>query len=283
MHAMRTFFRDHWKALVAIVLLVLLALFTVSPTAALPEPSLAARLRTHVAAIAPHEHGAATPAELETAARYIENALATEGYRVRRQARIEASISNVAPHAKPARIFIVGAHYDPAGAGDNGSGAAAVLELARLLKDMRPSHGTEVKFVFFAGENGDPDAGRPDAGSPDAGRPDAGNFIAYVGTLASARLVQDALSAFRAVADSPVHGLAAPAYVQGVTLSDHSSYERFGYPAVIITDTAFIRYPYYKMKDSAESPSDKPDYVGTARVVSGLAHTIAALAGAARM
>jgi hypothetical protein len=273
MHAMRTFFRDHWKALVAIVLLVLLALFTVSPSAAIREPSLAARLRTHVAAIAPHDHDMATPAELEAAARYIENALATEGYRVRRHATIEASISNVAPHAKPARIFIVGAHYDPAGADDNGSGAAAVLELARLLKDMRPSHGTEVKFVFFAGENGDPDAASPDAG----------NFIAYVGTLESARLVQDALSAFRAVADSPVHGLAAPAYVQGVTLSDHSSYERFGYPAVIITDTAFIRYPYYKMKDSAESPPDKPDYGSTARVVSGLAHTIAALAGAARM
>jgi hypothetical protein len=268
MHAMRTFFRDHWKALVAIVLLVLLALFTVSPSAAIREPSLAARLRTHVAAIAPHDHDMATPAELEAAARYIQNALATEGYRVRRHATIEASISNVAPHAKPARIFIVGAHYDPAGADDNGSGAAAVLELARLLKDMRPSHGTEVRFVFFAGEDGGPDAG---------------NFIAYVGTLESARLVQDALSAFRAVADSPVHGLAAPAYVQGVTLSDHSSYERFGYPAVIITDTAFIRYPYYKMKDSTGSPPDKPDYGSTARVVSGLAHTIAALAGAARM
>ena len=53
----------------------------------------------------------------------------------------EVSRANLAPHAKPARIFIVGARYDPAppvaDAGDQGSGAAAVLELARLLKDLR--------------------------------------------------------------------------------------------------------------------------------------------------
>lgn len=271
---MRTFFRDHWKVLVAIALLVLLALFTMSPSAAVPEPSLAERLRTHVAAIASAGHEGATPAGRAAAARYIENALALDGYQVRRQATIEASISNVAPHAKPARIFIVGAHYDPAGAGDNGSGAAAVLELARLLRDMRPSHGTEVKFVFFAGA---------DSRHPDAGRPDAANFIAYFGTLESSRLVQDALSAFRAVSGPPAHGLAAPAYVQGVTLSDHASYHHAGYPAIMITDTSFIRYPYYKMNDSAADTPDKPDYGSTARVVSGLAHTIAALAGAARM
>jgi uncharacterized integral membrane protein len=52
-HAMRTFLRAHWKVLVAIILLVLLALFTVNPGAAVPELSLAARLRSHVAAIAP--------------------------------------------------------------------------------------------------------------------------------------------------------------------------------------------------------------------------------------
>jgi hypothetical protein len=273
MHAMRTFFRDHWKALVAIILLVLLALFTVSPSASTPAPSLVARLRAHVSAIASHEHETATRAEREAAARYIENTLAMDGYLVRRQGYIEAAISNVAPHAKPARIFIVGAHYGPA-EGANGGGAAAVLELARLLKDMRPSHGTEVKFVFFVGEDGR---------HPDAGHPDAASFIAFVGTLEASRMVQDALSAFRAVSGSPVHGLAAPAYVQGVTLSDHAPYRRPGYPAITITDTGFLRYPYYKMKDGAVDPPGKPDVESTARVVSGLAHTIAALAGAARM
>jgi hypothetical protein len=309
MHAMRTFFRDHWKALVAIVLLVLLALLTVNPSAAIPEPSLAERLRAHVSAIASTEHNTATPAELEAAARYIEHALHTEGYQVRRQEyqaggqkvrNIEVSVANVAPNARPARIFIIGAHYDSApgapGANDNGSGTAAVLELARMLKDMRPSQGTEIKFVFFVNEEPPWLSGNmrgEEMGSMQHARkmhaegqklppglegryPDAGNFIAFVGTLESSRLVQDSLAAFRNVSDFPAHGLAAPAYVQGVTLSDHSSYHRFGYPAIMITDTAFMRYPYYH---TSEDTPDKIDYQSTARVVAGLARTITALAG----
>jgi hypothetical protein len=326
---MRTFLRAHWKALVAIVLLVVLALFTVNPGAAMPEPTLAERLRSHVVAIASEEHNTATPARLEEAARYIESTLETSGYQVRRQVyeaggqkvrNIEVSVANVAPDAKPARIFIVGAHYDSApgapGANDNGSGTAAVLELARLLKDIRPTAGTEVKFVFFVNEEPPYFMGE-EMGSMQHARklheegqqvegaliletmgyysharhsqklppglegryPDTGNFIAFVGTSASARLVQDALSAFRNVSDFPAHGLAAPAYVQGVTLSDHSSYNRFGYPAIMITDTAFLRYPYYH---TAEDTPDKIDYPSTARVVQGLARTITALAAGQR-
>jgi hypothetical protein len=241
----------------------------VNPGAPVPEPSLASRLRTHVSSIASSEHATATPARLAEAARYIENVLKTEGYAIRRQEyeagkqlvrNIEVSVANVAPDTKPARIFIVGAKV-------SGSGTAAVLELARLLKNLHPSQGTELKFVFFVDE---------DAPS--------GNFIAFVGTLESARPVQDALSAFRAVSDVPARGLAAPAYVQGMTLSDHSSYKRFGYPAIMITDTGFMRYPYYKMKtkDSAEDTPDKLDYDSTARVVQGLARTIVALAAGAQ-
>jgi hypothetical protein len=303
---MRTFLRAHWKVLVAIVLLVVLALFTVTPGAAVvAEPSLALRLRTHAAAIASGE---------DDTARYIEGVLQGDGYAVRRQEyesggrkvrNLEVSVSNLAPQAKPARIFIVGARYDVAplvpGASDKSSGAAAVLELARLLKNLRPSQGTEVKFVFFVdGEpswrKGDEMGSRQDAGAspvlaaigwysqrrgrnPEAARPDPGNFIAFVGTLASSRLVQDALSAFRAVSDFPAHGLAAPAYVQGVTFSDRATYKRFGYPAIMITDTAFMRYPYYH---TAEDTPDTLDYEGTARVVQGLARTIVRLASGAR-
>ena len=338
---MRIFLRAHWKALVAIVLLVVLALFTVSPGAAVPEISLASRLRAHVAAIDSGERGAAIPARRERAARYIEDVLRGDGYAIRRQRyqaggphaprlvrNIEVSVSNLAPGARPARIFILGARCDPGPGDDEGSGAAAVLELARLLKDLRPSQGTEVKFVFFIdeepswsrdGELGSaqrledapaphsagwyalrrhgrklspgakenaarPDAGSPDAGRPDAGSPDAGNFIAYVGTLESSRRVQDALSAFRAISELPSHGLAAPAYVQGVTLSGHASFGHAGYPAVMVTDTAFLRYPYYKM-NAGEQPRDTPDgldYAATARVLKGLARTIVALAAGAQ-
>jgi hypothetical protein len=324
---MRTFFKTHWKTVVALIVLIFVALMTISPSAA--KPDLSAQLRRHVEAVASVEHNTATPAELERAARYIERALTGYGYAVRRQEykagrvavrNLEVSVANVAAGKRPERIFIVGAHYDSArgapGANDNGSGAAAVLELARLMKQVSPSPGTELKFVFFVNEEPPWFMGE-DMGSmrhaqalhreraPVRGAliletigwysnernsqqlppglegkyPDTGNFIAFVGTRESSELVAQALAAFRAGSDFPAHGLAAPAYVQGVTLSDHASYNRYGYPALMITDTAFMRYPYYH---TAEDTPDKVDYDSLARVVKGLAHTIGALAGTTR-
>jgi Zn-dependent M28 family amino/carboxypeptidase len=201
---------------------------------------------------------------------------------------IEVSVSNLTPHARPERIFIIGAHYDPAsGANDNGSGSAAVLELARLLKTMQPGHGTELKFVFLvnAAHGGEPTAGTRPARERrrprdlDGRYPDTGNFIAYAGTRAGSALVRQALSAFRASSDAGAEGLIVPAYVEGVTLTDDRSYSRNSYPALMISDTAFLRYPYFR---TAGDPDDQLDYKGMARVVKGLARTIAALAGGTR-
>jgi type II secretory pathway pseudopilin PulG len=333
---MRSFIRAHWKAIVVIVLLALLASATVNTDDARAEPqrsaaadaapALAARLRAHIGTVASTEHNTAHPAQLEAAARYIERTLGDTGYTVRRQVfraggqdvrNLEAAVSNVAAGEKPARIFIVGAHYDSApgapGANDNGSGTAAVLELARLLKDIKLPRDTELRFVFYVNEE-PPYFMGDDMGSMRHARalaeekqhvegaliletigyysgargsqqlppgleeryPDTGNFIAFVGTLASGRLVQDALAAFRAASDFPAHGLAAPGTVPGVTLSDHSSYNRYGYPAIMITDTAFMRYPHYH---TARDTPDKLDYASLARVVQGLARTVEALAG----
>lgn len=330
---MRKFARSHWKILIAILLAIALATLTLETDSAAPAPDLSVRLRTHVEAIASQEHNTATPRALEQAARHIEATLEGYGYRLRRQEyeaggqkvrNIEVSVSNTAPGAKPERIFIVGAHYDAApgapGADDNGSGTAAVLELARLLKTMQPSRGTEVKFVFFVNE--EPPSQLANAMGEEMGSmqhardlkkhghnvegaliletigwysqarnsqklppglekhyPSTGNFIAFVGTLESSALVRQALAAFKAQSDFPAEGLAAPAHVMGVTLSDHSSYNRQGYPALMITDTAFLRYPYYH---TAEDTPDKLDYASMARVVKGLARTIESLAGATR-
>jgi Zn-dependent M28 family amino/carboxypeptidase len=324
---MRTFFSTHWKSILVLVILVLVAIFTMTPGAATPE--LAARLRAHVQAIATSEPNTATPAELERAARHIESALAAQGYQVRLQQykvggqrvrNIEASVANVDVHARPERIFIVGAHYAPApespGANDNGSGTAAVLELARLLRQMQPARGTEVKFVFFVNEeapsfvgvqrdsmrhahalrreahkvDGAPvlkavgryaqaRGGQRPASELEGGYPDSGNFIAFFGTRASSALVRQALAAFRGGAELPAEGLAAPSYVEGVTLSDHAMYNRAGYPALVITDTAFLRYPYFH---TSQDDEDKFDYEGMARVVKGLARTIGALAGGSK-
>ncbi len=328
---MRKFARSHWKIVIAILLAVALATLTLETDSAPPDPDLSARLRHHAGAIASVEPDTAHPRRLEQAGHHIETTLQGYGYRVQRQAytagghklrNIEVSVSNAAPGARPERIFIVGAHVDSArgapGASDDGSGAAAVLELARLLKTMQPSRGTEVQFVFFVNE--EPPwrldntrteemggmrharelqlAGRkvdgaliletvgwsseaPDHPPPPPERerhhPTTGNFIAFVGTLESSARVRQALAAFKAQSDIPAEGLAAPAHVMGVTLSDHASYKRQGYPVLMITDTAFLRYPYYH---TAQDMPDKCDYAGMARVVKGLARTVEALAGA---
>lgn len=301
---MRSFFRDHWKAIVAILLLVVLAMFTLSPGAATPAPSLAARLRTHVAAVAPAAEDGAGPRQLRQAARYIGATLESEGYAVRRPAAgadagsqavrdLEVSIANLAPHAKPARIFIVGAHVRAPGGGAEadagraenlkGSGTAAVLELARLLRKVRPSPGTEIRFVFFF-EQAPPWLGGHIGGrltDPMREHMRGQDFIAFVGTLESSRQVQQALAAFQGGAGVPARGLAAPAYVQGVTLSGQSAWQGPGAPAIMVTDTAFGRFPYYEATNepTADAP-EQPDYTGMARVVSSLAHTIEALAAA---
>jgi hypothetical protein len=276
---MRTFLRAHWKSIVAIVLLVLLAMVTVNPGAAMPQPPLATRLRAHVTALA---------ADTPDAAAYIDTVLHAAGYAVQdrggtgHRRRIEAVRANVAPGAQAARTFIVGARHD--GAADGDSGTAAVLELARLLADVRPSRGTEIRFVFFLAPKAVALPGVDDGVLPGE-RP--GSFIAYVGSLASSRLVQDALSAFQSVAAGPAHGLATPAYMQGVTLSDRAAWHHpgAGLPALVLTDTSFTRFPYRQAEEvgqnraaDADDPPEQVVFAGMARVVSGLARTLTALA-----
>jgi hypothetical protein len=281
---MRTFLHTHWKSIVALIVLVLLAVLTLTPGNA--SADLAGRMRAHVRALAASD---GNPAQPERAARHIEAALAADGYRVRRHVysaggrlvrSIEASLSNVAAHERPQRTFIIGARYQP-GAGapaTNADGSAAVLELARLLKTMQPGRGTELKFVFFV--HGEP--GRQAAGSAAraaATLPDSGNFIAFVGPREASAPVRVALAAFRAPSKPPAQGLAAPAYVEGVTLSDAAP-RRDGASTLLLADTAFLRYPCYRTQGQAGD--NARDYPTMARVVNGLVRTIVALAGGAR-
>ena len=70
-------------------------------------------------------------------------------------------------------------------------------------------------------------------------------------------------------------GVAAPAFIPGVTWSDHWSFRRHGYRAIMITDTAFNRYPHYHLP--SDTP-DKLDYERMARVTLGLAEMLKELA-----
>ena len=122
---------------------------------------IAENLKAHVVAVASEEHNVAHPEALERSALHIEKVLSRLGYEVSREEfetqgvkvrNLEAVIRGGS--ADPAAI-VVGAHYDSVagavGANDNGSGVAALLELARLLKRVQPSKA-ELRLVFYVNE-----------------------------------------------------------------------------------------------------------------------------------
>lgn len=211
-------------------------------------------------------------------------------------------------------VIVVGAHYDTVagspGANDNASGVAAVLELARVLADATLSR--TVRFVAFANEEAPffyseemgskRYADRAHARGARIGAmlsletigyftdqpasqhypfpysffyPSTANFIGFVGDLSSWQLVRRAVGAFRANTAFPSEGVAAPRITRGVHWSDHWAFWQAGYPAIMVTDTAFYRYPHYH---SATDTPDQLDYASLARVTSGLAEVIQALA-----
>jgi hypothetical protein len=97
--------------------------------------------------------------------------------------------------------------------------------------------------------------------------PDRGDFLAFVGDLRSRALVRRSVGAFREVARFPSEGVAAPRAVPGLEWSDHWSFWEQRWPALMITDTAFYRNPYYH---TAEDTPDTLDYDRLGRVVHGL-------------
>jgi Zn-dependent M28 family amino/carboxypeptidase len=101
--------------------------------------------------------------------------------------------------------------------------------------------------------------------------PNTGNFIGFVSNWASRNLLAQAIKAFRNSVQFPSEGAVLPAFVSGVDLSDHWAFWEYGYPAIMITDTAFYRYPHYH---TDEDTPDKIDYDRFARVVRGLSEVV---------
>jgi hypothetical protein len=106
--------------------------------------------------------------------------------------------------------------------------------------------------------------------------PTTGNFIAFVTNFHSRKLLRQSLASFRRHAAFPSEGLAAPGWLTGVDWSDHWSFWKFDFPAVMITDTALYRYQYYH---SRRDTPDKIRYPEMTRVVEGLTHMVEDLAG----
>lgn len=216
---------------------------------------------------------------------------------------------------KPEDILLIGAHYDSVqgspGANDNATGVAALLALARAFAKTKPSR--TLRFVAFTNEEPPFFQSRHMGSrvyaqqshaqgekimlmlsletigyySDEPGSqsypfplsffyPSTGNFIAFVSNMEYASWVRQLLTAFRRHAQFPSEGGAVWEWIPGVAWSDHWSFWKEGYPAVMVTDTAPNRYPHYHT--AADTP-DKVDFARMARVVSGLLRVIEEVAG----
>lgn len=207
----------------------------------------------------------------------------------------------------PDEVIVFGAHYDTVpgtpGADDNGSGIAALLCLAEAFAND-PQERT-LRFVAFSNEetyeyekmgsfvyagscraNGDKIVGMYSLemlgvysdveGSQrypfpfSIFYPTKGNFVAFVANPMSAEFLRSSIAAFRSKAEFPSEGCCAPDWVSDATRSDHFPFWKFGYAAVMVTDTSNFRFPLYHTPDDQ---IDKLDFGQMARVVSGLEST----------
>ncbi len=167
------------------------------------------------------------------------------------------------------------------GADDNASGVAGLIELAGMLGRQPPQHAIEL--VAYALEE-PPHFRTQDMGSvwharaltaskrdvrlmlslemigffsdePDSQRfpipamkyvySDRGDFIALVGEFNDFATMRRAKGLMSGASQLPVRSINAPSALQGIDFSDHRSYWAEGYPALMVTDTAFFRNAHY--------------------------------------
>jgi len=286
------------------------------------QSELADRLAAHVKylSVTVGERSVPRAGSLKATTTYLRSNLVAAGYSVQDHSyqvegqgvyNLEADLPG---NDNEARTIIVGAHYDSVagtvGANDNGTGVAAVLELARLLRASKLRH--TVRFVLFVNEE-PPYFQTNSMGSLAYARelhhdgvsisamisletigyysdrpgsqkyppllnlfyPSRGDFVGFVGNEESRDLVRRAIRTFRETTSFPSEGVAAPSNWPGVGWSDHWSFWQEGYPAFMITDTAVFRYPYYHTPNDT---LDKVDFGKMARVVEGIQRVVESLA-----
>jgi Zn-dependent M28 family amino/carboxypeptidase len=193
------------------------------------------------------------------------------------------------PSSKPA--IVVGAYFDSVqgspGADDNASGVAVLLETARVLSKTRlrsqilfcafqleefnmigsrhfarklKKTGARVDAMMSLEMIGYTDS-RPGSQKYPAGLgwlyPDRGDFIGVISNWNSNSLARNFAQSLRQVDGLLVETLSLPgngALVPAASLSDHAPFWDLGFPALLITDTAFLRNPnYHRASDSLET------------------------------
>ncbi len=204
-------------------------------------------------------------------------------------------IVEVAGSDLPEEVVVVSAHMDAAagapGADDDASGLAAIIEIARVVKDIAPSRTIRI-IAFNIEEPGTvgsrqyvssilSDGPRPKivgavsvemigyfSDEPDSQKlpvppiegvfepPTVGNFIGVAGIRRHRAFHELLAGAMReSQPDLPVVLYDfLPAPVPDMLRSDHAPFLLSGYPAVMVTDTANFRNPHYhKATDSIDT------------------------------
>lgn len=183
--------------------------------------------------------------------------------------------------------ILIGAHYDAVpgtlGADDNATGMAVLLELARMFAAQPTKHPLQL-VAFDMEEYGllgstdyaaklkqeqqplrlmislemlgycDPTPGAQSYPSPlERFYPNRGDFIALIGNW---RTIRDLISISRSIRKVGVPSQWLPVPNRGkivpqTRMSDHAPFWDAGYPAIMVTDTAFMRNPnYHKPSDT---------------------------------
>lgn len=251
--------------------------------------------------------GARNTANLDRAADFIARSFRASGGRVdvqeydARGRRYRNVFARFGPPHGP--LLVIGAHYDafcetgdlPA-ADDNASGTAALLELARLLGQTAPRQpillaawSTEEPPFFGSEQMGSAVHAESLARENVAGLiclemigyyaktqtwpnwlfamlyPSRGDFIAVGGGWDDRQLLRRVKRGIRGAGGIDVYSFVGPRV--NLDASDQRNFWNRGWPAVLVTDTAFLRNPnYHTARDTAETL----DYERMARVVDGL-------------
>ena len=309
-------------------LLALLSVFSTNCGAQEParKDTTADRLKSTIVHLSETigERNLRKPAKLAEAADYIQKTMESMQYKIERQSfdvvgferfPCHNLIAEVLGKDKPKEIVLIGAHYDSAqgtpGANDNGSGTAALIEIANQMRGRQFSQ--TVRFVFFTNE--EPPFFQRDGqmGSwvyakacrqrgdtlklvmsletmgyftdvPDSQKyppllaalyPSTGNFIGLVSDVRSRPMLLDVEKRLRKQCEVDVQIGSLPSELQGVGWSDHWSFWQEGYMGLMVTDTALFRYPHYHQPTDTV---DKIEFVRFSQVVDGLAKMIEDLA-----
>ncbi len=107
--------------------------------------------------------------------------------------------------------------------------------------------------------------------------PSRGNFLAAVANPRSWNLCWQFRRGFKKATRFPLFSIVLPERIPEIHLSDHRSFWQHGFPALMLTDTSFLRNPnYHQWTDTADSL----DYDRMAQVTSGVAGAVRRLSSA---